>query len=123
MKRFRVLLMVGLVAAWAFALAGGAFAQERDPNIPADAPEDCVEEVMDLPALNVCKDAQGRHLLDLPAIGTLREPLPSKQPAAAYGQASEDGYAHRGLHGGRWRRARGGFRAAAPPAPRGVLTT
>lgn len=85
MKRFRVLLMVGLVAAWGFALAGGASAQDRDPSIPPDAPADCVENVMDLPALNVCKDAQGRHLLDLPAIGTLREPLPSKQPAPAAG--------------------------------------
>ena len=91
MKRFRVLLMVGLVAAWGFAFAGAAFAQERDPNIPADAPEDCVEEVMDLPALNVCKDAQGRHLLDLPAIGTLREPLPSKQPAAGTGKLPKTG--------------------------------
>jgi LPXTG-motif cell wall-anchored protein len=92
MKRFRVLLMVGLVAAWAFALAGGAFAQERDPNIPADAPEDCVEEVMDLPALNVCKDAQGRHLLDLPAIGTLREPLPAKPaPAGGTGKLPKTG--------------------------------
>ena len=90
MKRFRVLLMVGLVVAWAFALAGGAFAQERDPNIPADAPEDCVEEVMDLPALNVCKDAQGRHLLDLPAIGTLREPATPK-PATGTGKLPKTG--------------------------------
>jgi LPXTG-motif cell wall-anchored protein len=81
MKRLRGLLMVGLVAAWAFALSGGAFAQSGN-DIPSDAPEDCVEEVMDLPALNVCKDAQGRHLLDLPAIGTLREPLPEKAPAS-----------------------------------------
>jgi LPXTG-motif cell wall-anchored protein len=94
MKRIRVLLLVGLVALWGGVLAGGAFAQERDPNIPADAPEDCVEEVMDLPALNVCKDAQGRHLLDLPAIGVLREPLPSKQPAPAGG----GGLPKTGLH-------------------------
>lgn len=85
MKRIRVLLLVGLVALWGGVFAAGASAQERDPNIPADAPEDCVENVMDLPALNVCKDAQGRHLLDLPAIGVLREPLPSKQPAPARG--------------------------------------
>jgi LPXTG-motif cell wall-anchored protein len=76
MKRFRVLLMIGLVAVWGFALSGVSFAQSGN-DIPADAPEDCVEEVMDLPALNVCKDAQGRHLLDLPAIGVLREPLPA----------------------------------------------
>jgi LPXTG-motif cell wall-anchored protein len=81
MKRLRGLLMVGLIAAWGFALSGGAFAQTAN-DLPADAPEDCVENVMDLPALNVCKDAQGRHLLDLPAIGTLREPLPEKAPAS-----------------------------------------
>ena len=91
MKRFRVLLMVGLVAAWGFAFAGAAFAQERDPNIPADAPEDCVEEVMDLPALNVCKDAQGRHLLDLPAIGTLREPATPKPATTGTGKLPKTG--------------------------------
>jgi LPXTG-motif cell wall-anchored protein len=80
MKRFRVLLMVGLVACWGFAMAGSASAQPGENGVPIDAPEDCVENVMDLPALNVCKDAQGRHLLDLPAIGTLREPLPAKAP-------------------------------------------
>lgn len=84
MKRLRVLLLVGLVALWGGVFAGGASAQERDPNIPPDAPEDCVEEVMDLPALNVCKDAQGRHLLDLPAIGVLREPATPK-PATGGG--------------------------------------
>ncbi len=76
--RIRLLLVAGLVAVFGFA-GGSAFAQSDD--IPIDAPEDCVENVMDLPALNVCKDAQGRHLLDLPAIGTLREPLPSEAPA------------------------------------------
>jgi len=91
MKRFRVLLMVGLVAAWAFAFAGGALAQERDPNIPADAPKDCVEEVMDLPALNVCKDAQGRHLLDLPAIGVLREPATPKPATGGTGKLPKTG--------------------------------
>ena len=64
--RIRMLLVAGLVAVFGFA-GGSAFAQSED--LPVDAPEDCVENVMDLPALNVCKDAQGRHLLDLPAIG------------------------------------------------------
>jgi LPXTG-motif cell wall-anchored protein len=36
--------------------------------------EQCVEDVLDLPALDVCKDEQGRHLMELPAIGILREP-------------------------------------------------
>jgi LPXTG-motif cell wall-anchored protein len=81
-KRLRTLLMVGLVAGSGLGLAGNALAQPGENGIPIDAPEDCVEEVMDLPALNVCKDAQGRHLLDLPAIGTLREPDAPAAPAS-----------------------------------------
>ena len=87
--RIRLLLVAGLVAVFGFA-GGSAFAQSAG-DLPIDAPEDCVENVMDLPALNVCKDAQGRHLLDLPAIGTLREPLPSAQPAPAGGRLPKTG--------------------------------
>jgi LPXTG-motif cell wall-anchored protein len=50
-------------------------------DLPLDAPKDCVKNVMDLPALNVCKNAKGQHILDLPAMGPLVEPLPSKAPA------------------------------------------
>jgi LPXTG-motif cell wall-anchored protein len=81
LKRFRALLLVGLIGAWGLALAGSALAQ--DNGLPLDAPEDCVENVMDLPALNVCKDAQGRHILDLPGMGPLREPAPTTTPAPA----------------------------------------
>lgn len=80
-KRFRALVLGAFVAVFAFGLGGSAFAQTGD--LPLDAHEDCVENVMDLPALNVCKDAQGRHILDLPAIGALREPAPTKAPAPA----------------------------------------
>ena len=73
--RLRMVLLAGLVAFLGLFGASSAFAQSSG-DLPIDAPEDCVENVMDLPALNVCKDAQGRHLLNLPAIGTLREPLP-----------------------------------------------
>ena len=79
-KRFRALILGGFVAVFAFGMGGSAFAQDGD--LPLDAHEDCVENVMDLPALNVCKDAQGRHILDLPAIGALREPATPK-PAPA----------------------------------------
>src|SRR5213593_1543067 len=74
--------MVGLVAAFGFGLAGAASAQQP---IPPGASKDCVTEVMDLPALNVCKDAQGRAILELPAIGELRElatPAPSHHAGA-----------------------------------------
>lgn len=73
------LLLVGAVALFGLSISGPAFAQAGD--LPLDAHEDCVENVMDLPALNVCKDAQGRHILDLPAIGALREPAPTATPA------------------------------------------
>jgi len=77
MKRFRLMLLAGLVALFGWGMAGSALAQSGD-DLPIDAPEDCVENVMDLPALNVCKDAQGRHILNLPAIGSLREPATPK---------------------------------------------
>lgn len=77
-KRLRMAVVAGSVAFLGLFGAGSAFAQSSG-DLPLDAPEDCVENVMDLPALNVCKDAQGRHLLDLPAIGTLREPLPETE--------------------------------------------
>lgn len=72
MNRLRVLILGAFVASLALGLGGSASAQD----LPLDAHEDCVENVMDLPALNVCKDAQGRHILDLPAMGPLREPAP-----------------------------------------------
>lgn len=82
--RLRVVLLGAMVAIFGFAVGGSALAQ-GDNGLPLDAPEDCVENVMDLPALNVCKDAQGRHILDLPAMGPLREPAPPAAPAADEG--------------------------------------
>ncbi len=78
MTKFRVLFLGALVAVAGLSLAGPANAQTGD--LPLDAHEDCVENVMDLPALNVCKDKNGRHILDLPAIGALREPAPAATP-------------------------------------------
>ncbi len=74
-----MLFLAAMVAAFGFAFGGSALAQAGG-DLPADAHEDCVENVMDLPALNVCKDAQGRHILDLPAIGALREPAAPEAP-------------------------------------------
>jgi LPXTG-motif cell wall-anchored protein len=73
-----MLFLAAFVAALGIGFGGSALAQAGD--LPADANEDCVENVMDLPALNVCKDAQGRHILNLPAIGDLREPAPPAAP-------------------------------------------
>jgi LPXTG-motif cell wall-anchored protein len=79
-KKFRGLLLAALVAVFGLSMAGSAFAQD---DIPIDAPEECVEMVLDLPALPICKDKNGLHLMDLPAIGILREPAPTTQPAPA----------------------------------------
>lgn len=79
MKRIRALVLVGLISAFGLGFATSALAGD----IPPDAPEDCVEMVMDLPALPICKDKNGLHLMDLPAIGVLREPAPTTAPAPA----------------------------------------
>jgi LPXTG-motif cell wall-anchored protein len=81
-----MLFLAAMVAAFGFAFGGSALAQAAG-DLPLDAHEDCVENVMDLPALNVCKDAQGRHILDLPAIGALREPAPAAAAPAPRGGA------------------------------------
>ena len=79
-SKLRTWVFVGIVATLGLGgLAGPALAGD----IPIDAPEDCVEMVMDLPALPICKDAQGRHIMDLPAIGELREPAPAASPVPA----------------------------------------
>jgi LPXTG-motif cell wall-anchored protein len=77
-KKLRALTLAGLLAVFGLSMAGSAFAQD----VPADAPDECVEMVLDLPALPICKDADGLHLMDLPAIGILREPKPTATPAA-----------------------------------------
>jgi|ERR671923_1420311 LPXTG-motif cell wall-anchored protein len=78
-SRIRALILAGLIGAFAVGIGGTALAGD----IPPDAPEDCVEMVMDLPALPICKDKNGLHLMDLPAIGVLREPAPTTAPAPA----------------------------------------
>jgi LPXTG-motif cell wall-anchored protein len=96
-KRLARLFVIGLVAAWGLALGGTAFAQD---GLGPGWDEDCVEEVMDLPALKTCKDAQGRHILDLPAL-KLREPAPAKptpKPAPAPAPRVERRLPKTGLH-------------------------
>lgn len=75
--KLRMLLVALLASGFALGFGGAAFAQQTGSTDPM---EDCVEDVLDLPALNVCKDAQGRHLMELPAIGVLREPTPTTAP-------------------------------------------
>lgn len=76
MKKIRVLIVAALVGVWAFGLVGSASAAPSK-----EFKEECVEEVLDLPALPVCKNADGLHIMELPAIGILREPAsPAPKP-------------------------------------------
>jgi LPXTG-motif cell wall-anchored protein len=68
-NRLRAFLLVALVAAFGVGIATGASAAPSK-----EFREQCVETVLDLPALHDCKDAQGRNMLELPAMGILREP-------------------------------------------------
>jgi hypothetical protein len=89
-KKFRVLLAAAFVAAFGVAFGGTALAQIGDlPGL--DAAEDavggeggleapavgtlgdtehgpCVEELLNLPALDACVDEEGRVIMDLPAL-------------------------------------------------------
>jgi len=69
MNRLRAFMLVALVAAFGVGIAAGASAAPSK-----EFRDQCVETVLDLPALHDCKDAQGRNMLELPAIGILREP-------------------------------------------------
>ena len=66
--KMKMLVVALFASVFALGVGGAAVAQAEDPM------DECVEDVLDLPALDVCKDAQGRHLMELPAIGVLREP-------------------------------------------------
>lgn len=76
MKKIRLLIVAALVGLWAFGLVGSASAAPSK-----EFREECIEEVLDLPALPVCKNADGLHIMELPAIGILREPA-TPAPAA-----------------------------------------
>ena len=83
-KRFRVIVVAGLVAAFGFAFGGAAMAQLPDlPGMDStgvgglEAPAvgelgasghgPCVGELLNLPALDACVDEGGRVIMDLPA--------------------------------------------------------
>jgi LPXTG-motif cell wall-anchored protein len=85
MNRLRAFLLVALVAAFGVGIATGASAAPSK-----EFREQCVETVLDLPALHDCKDAQGRHMLELPAIGILREPA-TPAPAPVRGPLPKTG--------------------------------
>lgn len=96
--RIRVLLVTALVAVFGLALGGSALAQisdlpgmgtnENTGGLEAPAVGElgdtehgpCVEELLGLPALDTCVDAEGRVIMDLPALKLVGPRAPSKLP-------------------------------------------
>lgn len=74
----RALIVSIFVGALAFGVSGLAIAQ----NAEREAREECVEDVLGLPALDVCKRADGGHNMFLPGMDVLREPVPDKATKA-----------------------------------------
>ena len=94
-KKLRVLAVTGLAVIFGLTLSGPALALFPDPpggmdtndggaGLPA-IPElgnlehgECVEDLLNLPALNSCRDAAGRVIMDLPAVN-LVGPTPARE--------------------------------------------
>lgn len=90
--KIRVLLVTAMVAVLGFAFGGSALAQIGDlpgmgtaENVGGlEAPAvgelgntehgDCVEELLNIPALDSCRDAEGRVIMDLPALKLVGPP-------------------------------------------------
>lgn len=87
MSKFRMLVVAAFVAVFGLAFGGSALAQVGDlPGMDTaeentgglEAPAvgelgdtdhgPCVEELLNLPALDSCRDAAGRVIMDLPAL-------------------------------------------------------
>ncbi len=92
------LLVVAAIATLGFGLGASAFAQV--PDLPGmgttgtgglTAPAvgslgdtshgPCVEQLLDQPALNACRDANGKVIMDLPALQLVGPAAPKKLPA------------------------------------------
>jgi LPXTG-motif cell wall-anchored protein len=98
-KKIRVAVVAAFVAVIGFAFAGAASAQISDlPGMGTanntgglEAPAvgtlgntehgPCVERLLDIPALNSCRDAEGRVIMDLPALKLVGPAAPKKLPA------------------------------------------
>lgn len=84
-NKIRVLVVAGIAAAFGLGIGGSALAQVGDlPGMGTtgtgglEAPAvgemgdtshgPCVEELINMPAINSCRDAAGRVIMDLPAL-------------------------------------------------------
>jgi LPXTG-motif cell wall-anchored protein len=100
--RAKVLLVASAAALLAVGLGSSAFAQLGPGTGAADAATGgmiapalnslgntehgpCVQQLLDLPALNSCKDAQGHVIMDLPGLTLVGPPAatPKKAPSRA----------------------------------------
>jgi hypothetical protein len=92
-KKIRVLLVTGMAVVFGLGLSGSAFAlfpempggdPEADGGIQAPAVNElgndehgpCVRDLLDLPAIEACEDAQGRVVMDLPALNLVGPKAP-----------------------------------------------
>jgi LPXTG-motif cell wall-anchored protein len=90
-KKVRVLLVTAVAVVFGLAFGGSALAQA--PDLPGmdtaglgglEAPAvgelgntehgPCVEELLNMPAIDSCRDAQGRVIMDLPALKLVGPP-------------------------------------------------
>src|SRR5205809_6178560 len=96
--RLKVLLVASAAALLAVGLSASAFAQLGPGTGAADKATGgligpalnslgntehgpCVQQLLDLPALNSCKDAQGRVIMDLPGLTLVGPPEAKPKPA------------------------------------------
>jgi hypothetical protein len=98
MTKVRMLVVTVFAAIIGLSFAGSAFAQV--PDLPGmgtanngglEAPAvgelgdtthgPCVEDLLNLPALDSCRDAEGRVIMDLPALLLVGPAAPKKLPA------------------------------------------
>jgi LPXTG-motif cell wall-anchored protein len=100
--RLKVLLVSSAAAILAISLGGSALAQLGPGTGAADRATGgligpainelgntehgpCVQQLLDLPALNSCRDAQGRVIMDLPGLTLVGPPSPAPRRAPVAG--------------------------------------
>lgn len=66
--RLRTIIVACVAALLALVAAGPALAQAGAPGLGDDPEDECAEQLLDLPALNACETADGRVVMDLPAL-------------------------------------------------------
>jgi LPXTG-motif cell wall-anchored protein len=106
-KKIRVALVAGFAAIFGLAFASSALAQIGDlPGMGSNANTGgleapavgelgntdhgpCVERLLDMPALNSCRDAQGRVIMDLPALKLVGPAAPLRRLPATGANAGD----------------------------------